>query len=161
MSSSQSDLRSVLAYAEAHREGDLADLFRLIRQPSISAQNIGVEECAVLEEALLKDASLETRRLETSGHPMIYGEWLGAPGKPTILFYGHYDVQPADPLELWKSDPFEPEIRDGRIYTRGVADNKAQHFSHIAAIRAWMKATRSLPAVGGERRHAIADYPPR
>jgi acetylornithine deacetylase/succinyl-diaminopimelate desuccinylase-like protein len=145
MSSSQSDLQSVLAYAEAHREGDLADLFRLIRQPSISAQNIGVEECAALEEALLRDAGLETRRLETSGHPMIYGEWLGAPGKPNILFYGHYDVQPADPLELWKSDPFEPEIRDGRIYARGVADNKAQHFSHIAAIRAWMKATGSLP----------------
>jgi acetylornithine deacetylase/succinyl-diaminopimelate desuccinylase-like protein len=129
MSSPRSDLQSVLAYAEDHREGDLADLFRLIRQPSISAQNIGVEECAALEEALLKDAGLETRRLEASGHPMIYGEWLGAPGKPTILFYGHYDVQPADPLELWKSDPFEPEIRDGRIYARGVADNKAQDFA--------------------------------
>lgn len=126
MSSTQSDLQSALAYAETQREDDLADLFRLIRQPSISAQNIGVQECAVLEEELLNDAGLATRRLETSGHPMIYGEWLGAPGKPTILFYGHYDVQPADPLNLWKSDPFEPEIRDGRIYARGVADNKAQ-----------------------------------
>src|SRR5690606_24552453 len=78
-------------------------------------------------------------------HPMVYGEWLGAPGKPTVLFYGHYDVQPADPLDLWESEPFEPEIRDGRIYCRGVADNKAQHFSHIAAIRAWMQAAGSLP----------------
>ena len=139
------DLAAVLAHAESRRDDDLADLFRLLRQPSISAQDIGVAECAALEEALLQDAGLQTRRLETAGHPMIYGEWLGAPGKPTILFYGHYDVQPPDPLDLWESDPFEPEIRDGRIYARGVADNKAQHFSHIAAIRAWMQSTGSLP----------------
>jgi acetylornithine deacetylase/succinyl-diaminopimelate desuccinylase-like protein len=139
------NLPSVLAHAESRRDEDLADLFTLLRQPSISAQNVGVAECAALEEALLKDAGLETRLLQTSGHPMVYGEWLGAPGKPTILFYGHYDVQPPDPLELWGSEPFEPEIRDGRIYARGVADNKAQHFSHIAAIRAWMQATGTLP----------------
>lgn len=145
MSSTKLDLQLALDWAEAHRESDLDDLFRLVRQPSISAQNVGVAECAALEEALLKDAGLTTRVLETSGHPMIYGEWLNAPGKPTILFYGHYDVQPPDPLDLWASDPFEPEIRDGHIYARGIADNKAQHFSHIAAIRAWMKATGSLP----------------
>jgi acetylornithine deacetylase/succinyl-diaminopimelate desuccinylase-like protein len=138
-------LASVLAKAESRRETDLADLFTLLRQPSISAQDVGVAECAAIEEKLLQAAGLETRLLPTSGHPMVYGEWLGAPGKPTILFYGHYDVQPADPLDLWLSDPFEPEIRDGRIYCRGVADNKAQHFSHIAAIRAWMEATGSLP----------------
>ncbi|HVL22561.1 MAG TPA: M20/M25/M40 family metallo-hydrolase [Thermomicrobiales bacterium] len=138
-------LSAALAWAEAHRDDDLADLLRLLRQPSISAQNVGVPECAALEEALLRDAGLETRLLETSGHPMVYGEWLHQPGKPTVLFYGHYDVQPADPLELWHSEPFEPDIRDGRIYARGVADNKAQHFSHIAAIRAWMKTAGSLP----------------
>lgn len=145
MTATHPHLASVLAWSESSREADLDDLMGLIRQPSISAQNVGVRECAALEEALLRDAGLETQVLETSGHPMIYGEWLGAPGKPTILFYGHYDVQPADPLELWESPPFEPEIRNGRIYARGVADNKAQHFSHIAAIRAWMKATGSLP----------------
>jgi acetylornithine deacetylase/succinyl-diaminopimelate desuccinylase-like protein len=138
-------LAEVLAHAESRREKDLQDLFALIRQPSISAQDIGIPECAAIEEKLLASAGLETRLLETSGHPMVYGEWLGAPGKPTVLFYGHYDVQPPDPLELWESDPFEPEIRDGRIYARGVADNKAQHFSHIAAIRAWMETTGSLP----------------
>lgn len=141
----EQNLTAVLAHAETRRESDLKDLFTLLRQPSISAQNVGVAECAELELKLLQDAGLEAKLLQTSGHPMVYGEWLGAPGKPTVLFYGHYDVQPADPLDLWESEPFEPEIRDGRIYCRGVADNKAQHFSHIAAIRAWMQVTGSLP----------------
>lgn len=141
----EQNLSAVLAHAETRRDADLEDLFTLLRQPSISAQNVGVAECADLELKLLQDAGLEAKLLPTSGHPMVYGEWLGAPGKPTVLFYGHYDVQPADPLDLWESEPFEPEIRDGRIYCRGVADNKAQHFSHIAAIRAWMQAAGSLP----------------
>lgn len=137
--------QAALDHARAHQEDDLRDLFTLLEQPSISAQNIGVKECADLEEALLKDAGFTTRRLEAPGHPVIYGEWLNAPGNPTILFYGHYDVQPADPLELWNSEPFTPTIRDGRIYCRGVADNKAQHFSHIAAVRHWLRANGSLP----------------
>ncbi len=141
----EQNLSAVLAHAETRRDADLEDLFTLLRQPSISAQNVGVAECADLELKLLQDAGLEAKLLPTSGHPMVYGEWLGAPGKPTVLFYGHYDVQPADPLDLWESEPFEPEIRDGRIYCRGVADNKAQHFSHIAAIRAWMQTAGSLP----------------
>ncbi|MGI8964324.1 MAG: M20/M25/M40 family metallo-hydrolase [Thermomicrobiales bacterium] len=136
---------AVLAAINAQRDETLADLMRLVAQPSISAQNIGVRECAALEMELLRKAGLEPRLLETSGHPMVYAEWLNAPGKPTVLFYGHYDVQPPDPLELWDSPPFAPEIRDGRIYGRGVADNKAQHLSHIAAIRAWLTAIGSLP----------------
>jgi acetylornithine deacetylase/succinyl-diaminopimelate desuccinylase-like protein len=145
MTDSAARLAQVLRTAEANREDDLADLLQLVAQPSISAQNIGVRECAALEEALLRKAGLTTRILETSAHPMVYGEWLGAPGKPTILFYGHYDVQPPDPLALWTTPPFEPTIRDARIYARGIADNKAQHFSHIAAIRAWLETTGSLP----------------
>jgi len=82
-------LSAALAWAEAHREEHLADLMRLLRQPSISAQNIGVRECAAIEEALLRDAGLETRLIETSGHPMVYGEWLGAPGKPNVLNDGN------------------------------------------------------------------------
>ena len=140
-----SDFSSVRATIDAQRDETLADLLRLITQSSISAQDIGVKECAALEMDLLRKAGLEPRLLETSGHPMVYAEWLDAPGKPTVLFYGHYDVQPPDPLDLWLSPPFEPEIRDGRIYGRGVADNKAQHFSHIAAIRAWLTATGGLP----------------
>ena len=142
---SHTELASVLETITAQREDNLADLLALVAQPSISTQNIGVAECADLELALLRKAGLEARLIESDGYPMVYGEWLGASGKPTVLFYGHYDVQPADPLELWDSDPFKPEIRDGRIYARGVADNKAQHFSHIAALRAWMSTTSSLP----------------
>lgn len=139
------NIQTALERARAHKEQDLQDLFKLLEQPSISAQNIGVQECADLEEALLKDAGFTTQRLEAPGHPVLYGEWTGAPGKPTVLFYGHYDVQPPDPLDLWESEPFTPTIRDGRIYCRGVADNKAQHFSHIAAVRHWLQANGSLP----------------
>ena len=142
---SPTPLDQVLQTAERNRDEDLASLLRLVAQPSISAQNVGVRECAAIEAELLQQAGLATREIETARHPMVYGEWLGAPGKPTILFYGHYDVQPPDPLDLWQSPPFEPTIRDGRIYARGVADNKAQHFSHVAAIRAWLGATGSLP----------------
>jgi acetylornithine deacetylase/succinyl-diaminopimelate desuccinylase-like protein len=135
----------VIAAIDNRREALLADLFRLLAQPSISAHNIGIRETAAIEVDLLRAAGLDTRIIETGGEPLVYGEWLGAPGKPTVLFYGHYDVQPPEPLELWDTPPFEPVIRDGQIFARGVADNKAQHFSHIAAIKAWMDTTGSLP----------------
>ena len=139
-------LDDVLSSIDAQADADLGDLFTLVRQPSISAQNVGVRECAELVRTFMEDAGLSTRLLETSGHPMVLGTWLEAgPDKPTILFYGHYDVQPPDPLDLWRSEPFEPTIRDGRIYARGVADNKAQFFSHLIAIRHWMRVTGELP----------------
>ncbi len=140
-----SNLPQVIAEIDRSHDDLLADLFRLLAQPSISAHNLGIRETAHLEMDLLRSAGLEPRLLETSGHPMVYAEWRGAPGQPTVLFYGHYDVQPPDPLDLWESEPFTPTIRDERIYARGVADNKAQHFSHIAAIAAWLRVTGSLP----------------
>ena len=78
--------------------------------------------------------------METPGHPVVYGEWLGAPGAPTILFYGHYDVQPVDPLDLWTSPPFEATVRDGELYARGAADDKGQVFMHFKAVEAHLKA---------------------
>ena len=105
-SSDTPELTSVLTYLKASQERNLADLLRLVTQPSISAQGIGIRETAAIEEELLRSAGLTTQILETPRQPMVYGEWLGAPGKPTVLFYGHYDVQPADPLELWTSPPF-------------------------------------------------------
>ena len=76
---------------------------------------------------------------------MVYADWLGAPGAPTILFYGHYDVQPVDPLDLWTSPPFEATVRDGELYARGAADDKGQVFMHFKAIEAHMKQNGRLP----------------
>ena len=142
----QSQLDPVLQAIDRDAEIDRDDLLTLVRQPSISAQDIGVRECAILVREFMENAGLRTQMLETRGHPMVFGSWLEAgPDKPTILFYGHYDVQPPEPLELWESPPFEPETRDGRIYARGVADNKAQFFSHLKAIQHWQEEAGTLP----------------
>ncbi len=94
----------------------------------------------------LRDAGLENVRLiDTPGNPVVYGEWMHAPGKPTILYYGHYDVQPVDPVNLWTSPPFEATVRDGEIYARGSADDKGQVFMHIKAVEAYLKKAGSLP----------------
>jgi acetylornithine deacetylase/succinyl-diaminopimelate desuccinylase-like protein len=85
------------------------------------------------------------RLIETPGQPVVYGDWLGAPGAPTILFYGHYDVQPVDPLNLWESPPFEATIRDGEIYARGAADDKGQIFMHMKAVEAHLRQQGQLP----------------
>lgn len=139
------DLGRVLERCEANRERDLDDLFRLLRQPSISAQDVGVAECAALVRDLLAGAGLDARLLPTAGQPMVYGERCRAPGRPTVLIYGHYDVQPPDPLAAWASPPFAPTIRDGRIYARGAGDNKGQFFAQVAGIRAWRETVGELP----------------
>ena len=135
----------VLASCRAHQERDLADLFRLLRQPSISAQNTGVAECAALVHDLLIQAGFTPQLFPTSGHPMIYADRPPKPGLPTVLIYGHYDVQPPDPLDRWISSPFEPEIRDGKLFARGAGDNKGQFFAQICGARAWIDATGDLP----------------
>ena len=94
-----------------------------------------------IDKAGLENVSVD----ETDGHPVVYGDWLHAEGKPTILVYGHYDVQPVDPLELWDSAPFEPEVRDNKLYARGASDDKGQVFMHIKAVEALMKESGSLP----------------
>ena len=86
----------------------------------------------------MRRAGLENvETLPTSGHPAIYGDWLHAPGKPTVLVYGHYDVQPPDPVDLWDSPPFEPAIREGQLYGRGTVDNKGQHYLHLKAAESF------------------------
>jgi acetylornithine deacetylase/succinyl-diaminopimelate desuccinylase-like protein len=140
-----SPLDNVLAACHEREERDLADLFRLIAQPSISAQNIGVRECADLFVEVLTQAGFAARLMPTAAHPIVYGEWLGAPGKPTVLIYGHYDVQPPEPLHEWLSPPFVPTVRDGKLYARGAGDNKGQIFAQIAAARAWLEVAGSLP----------------
>lgn len=139
------DLDRVLAACVANRDRDLADLIRLLRQPSISAQNVGVAECAALVADLLRQAGFAPRLFDTPGHPMIYAERLQAPGKPTVLIYGHYDVQPPDPLDAWLSPPFEPTVRDGKLFARGAGDNKGQFFAQICGARAWLETAGELP----------------
>jgi acetylornithine deacetylase/succinyl-diaminopimelate desuccinylase-like protein len=138
-------LEQVLATAATNVERDLANLIDLVRQPSISAQGIGVRECAELVRGQLEAAGLATRLLETPVYPMVYGERLNAHGMPTLLIYGHYDVQPPEPLDAWISPPFEPEIRDGALYGRGTGDNKGQFFANLCGVRAWIDAIGELP----------------
>jgi acetylornithine deacetylase/succinyl-diaminopimelate desuccinylase-like protein len=102
--------------------------------------------CANFVSDKLKQAGMSRVEIfRTEGHPIVYGEWLGAPGKPTVLIYGHYDVQPVDPIELWDNPPFEPVIKNGKIYARGATDDKGQVFMHIKSVEAFFKAAGSLP----------------
>src|SRR5437762_9284905 len=107
-----SQLEQVWDYVDRHADEMLEQLKTLVRQPSISAQDVGVRECAELLAEMMRDDGIETRILPTAGQPIIVGKGEAVPGAPTALVYGHYDVQPVDPLEAWNSPPFEPTIRD-------------------------------------------------
>jgi acetylornithine deacetylase/succinyl-diaminopimelate desuccinylase-like protein len=145
MAETNQQLDQILAACRKREQRDLGDLFRLIAQPSISAQNVGVRECADLFVALLQAAGFTARLMPTPAHPVVFAEWLGAPERPTVLIYGHYDVQPPDPLDEWLSPPFEPTIRDGKLFGRGAGDNKGQIFAQIAAARTWLEVAGALP----------------
>jgi acetylornithine deacetylase/succinyl-diaminopimelate desuccinylase-like protein len=138
-------LAEIFAHIDAQRESFLERLIDYVRHPSISAHNIGIKDVADLLVRMLGELGLETRLVPTGGHPMVVARLLRAPGAPTVLLYGHYDVQPPDPLELWVSPPFEPTIRDDRVYARGVADNKGQHLAQILAIESHLKVRGRLP----------------
>jgi acetylornithine deacetylase/succinyl-diaminopimelate desuccinylase-like protein len=135
-------------YLEANKGAFEEQLKDLIRIPSISAQpdhDPDTRRAAVLVRDELTSMGIKTELIETKRHPIVYGEWLGAAGKPTVLIYGHYDVQPPEPLEPWLSPPFEPTVRDGNLYARGATDDKGQMFTHLKAAEAWLKTTKSLP----------------
>ncbi|WP_082609954.1 M20/M25/M40 family metallo-hydrolase [Bosea sp. Root381] len=131
-------------YIDDNKERFLEELFALLRQPSISTRNEGITECAELLVRQMQDVGIATQVFPTARHPIIYGEALKE-GAPTVLIYGHYDVQPPEPLELWDSPPFEPEIRNGKIYGRGTSDNKAQIFIYLKAIEAFRAVLSELP----------------
>ena len=140
----------VLAYAKAHEERHLRELFELLRIPSVSAQPAkhgkDIERAAEFVASAMREAGLENVKLvPTDGNPLVYADWLHAPGAPTVLCYGHYDVQPPEPLELWHSPPFEPTIRDGKIFARGATDDKGQMYTHIKAVEAHLKGMGKLP----------------
>jgi acetylornithine deacetylase/succinyl-diaminopimelate desuccinylase-like protein len=139
------ELAALFTHINAARERFVGRLIDYVRHPSISAHNIGISEVAELLRRMLTELGLETRLLPTAGHPMVVARWLKDEGAPTVLLYGHYDVQPPDPIDLWISPPFEPTIRDGRIFARGIADNKGQHFAQILAIESHLKVHGRLP----------------
>ncbi len=139
----------VIAHAEREREQFLNDLYEYLAIPSVSAQPEharDVRHAAVWLSEHLRNIGLTASVMETGGHPVVYAEWKHPEaGKPTVLVYGHYDVQPAEPFELWHSEPFKPTVRDGDIYARGSSDNKGQHLAHIKAVESYLKTTGGLP----------------
>jgi acetylornithine deacetylase/succinyl-diaminopimelate desuccinylase-like protein len=139
------DLAALFRHIDEQRDAYVGRLIDYLRHPSISAHNIGIQEVAEILRRMLTEIGLDTTIVPTDGHPMVVARWHKAPGRPTVLLYGHYDVQPPDPLEAWTTPPFEPAIRDGRIYARGVADNKGQHLAQILAIEAHLKLYGELP----------------
>src|SRR3982751_6231376 len=145
----RSDMDKVIDFININRDRYLDELKALLAIPSISAlpQHAGdVKRCAEWCADEMRRIGLgNVRLIDTPGNPVVYGDWLGAPDAPTILFYGHYDVQPVDPLELWESPPFEATIRDGELYARGAADDKGQVFMHLKAVEAYMKQAGTLP----------------
>lgn len=138
-------MQDIFRYVDQNRERFLNELFALLRQPSISAENRGVTECARLLKSQMEAIGIPARIVPTAGHPVVYGELKADGARRTVLIYGHYDVQPADPIESWSSPPFEPTIRDGRIYGRGTGDNKGQFFAHLKAVEAILKVGKKLP----------------
>jgi acetylornithine deacetylase/succinyl-diaminopimelate desuccinylase-like protein len=136
----------VFRYIDEHRDEYVELLQRLCRQPSIAAQGIGLEETAAQVEGLMAEAGIRPRTVPIEGGaPVVYGEVKGKIPR-TLLFYNHYDVQPPDPLEEWSSDPFSAEVRDGKIYARGVADNKGNLVARVCAVDAMLHALGEIPA---------------
>jgi acetylornithine deacetylase/succinyl-diaminopimelate desuccinylase-like protein len=140
-----SDLEKFFSANDARME---EELFELLRIPSVSAKsehNADTARCAEWLKQSLEKIGLTAKVHPTKGHPIVVGEWKKAPGAPTVLIYGHYDVQPAEPLDLWTSPPFEPAVRDGNIFARGSVDDKGQIFLHVKALEAHLTTRGKLP----------------
>ena len=137
-------------YAQEHQEAHLRELMDFLRIPSVSTQpeHDGDTEAAAhwLARQMRQAGLKNVRVLETEGHPLVYGDWLHAgEDRPTVLVYGHYDVQPAEPLEQWQTPPFEPTVRGDYLYGRGASDDKGQVYVHVKAVEALLRSTERLP----------------
>jgi len=131
-------------YLDTHLDESITELSQLCAQPSVSAQNWGLTECAALVASMLRQRGFAVEVIGTEGAPVVYAERQGK-GDKTLLFYNHYDVQPAEPLELWDNPPFEPSLRDGKLFARGVSDDKGHITSRLFAIDALLAEEGELP----------------
>lgn len=142
-------LRQALAYIEEHQARFVQELLEFLSIPSVSAQPEharDVHMAAFWLAEQLRHIGLRSEVLRTGGHPLVYAEWRGQDlHAPTVLIYGHYDVQPPEPMEQWHTPPFAPELREGYIYARGASDNKGQHFAHVKAVEALLRTQGTLP----------------
>ena len=142
-------MENVVEYINSNREKYVEELKDFLKIPSISTLAENKKDMLTAAEFVvnkLREAGMENVKIiETKGHPLVYADWLHAPGKPTVLVYGHYDVQPVDPINLWDSPPFEPVIKDGNIYARGATDDKGQMYMHIKSVEAYFKTLGKLP----------------
>jgi acetylornithine deacetylase/succinyl-diaminopimelate desuccinylase-like protein len=146
MDNHDADMKEVYGYIDQNSQSFLKDLTRLIRQPSVSAKGEGMQECAEIVEKMLRNVGFSTRLIpEENGNPVVYGEFKSEASEKTLLFYDHYDVQPAEPLEEWKFDAFSGKIYRGRIYGRGAADNKGNIVSRMKTVEAFLKTVGSIP----------------
>lgn len=136
--------QGVSRYVDLHFDEFVAELRDAVRKPSIAAQNVGMVEAAAHFKGLLEKHGITARVIPTGGHPVVYGEVEGDTDK-TVLFYDHYDVQPPDPLDEWESDPFFGEVRDGKMFARGVSDNKGNAVARIQAVGTLLKLRGKLP----------------
>ena len=139
-----SDYTRIDSYLEKHLDQSLAELSVYVAQPSVSAQNWGLQECALIVKNMLEKRGFTAQIMDTDGAPVVFGERKGKTDK-TLLIYNHYDVQPPEPLELWESPPFEPVIRDGKMYGRGVSDDKSHLTARLFALDAILDEEGELP----------------
>ncbi len=141
-------MQKIEEYLSRQADANLSELQALLRIPSVSADSVHKQDVVAAAEFVVKsltEAGCTAEIVPTKGHPIVWGEWTKRPGAPTVLVYGHYDVQPADPLDQWESPPFAAEIRDGKVYARGATDDKGQMFTHIKSVAAWLQAVGELP----------------
>ncbi len=138
-------LSNVFSYVDTNELAFIDRLIDYVRRPSISAHGLGIAEVADFLVELLRGLGLDTELIQTAGWPVVVGRRTDNPGGLTVMLYGHYDVQPPDPLDAWISPPFEPTIRNGRLYARGVGDNKGQHFANILALETLLATQGKLP----------------
>jgi len=159
-------LQKIYEYIDAHSQKFIGDLVRLVKQPSVSAKGEGMQECAEMVEKMMREVGLSTRIIpEEDGNPVVYGEIKSKTSKKTLLFYDHYDVQPPEPLEEWICTPFSGEIRDGKIYGRGVSDNKGNIVSRLKVVQSFLETMGSVPVnikfvIEGEEEIGSPHLPP-